>query len=175
MKKIHQFYLDFITAELEASNKSVLPDITDFNNSLKTMDSFLADSLKTRFGMTYMEEPESADYYEEMKSEPPIQARHLFKIDSIENDNVHQVYSAYVSMVSGKKEYFHCLVAKPKGDTFEVISRFTWGIGRDGSNQNHWYFSGGEEMKYTDLKPVIETLRLLSPDDDEESMKMYLS
>ena len=175
MKKIHQFYLDFIAAELEASKKFILPDITDFNNSLKTMDSFLADPLKTRFGMKYKDKPKSADYYEEMQSEPPIQPRHLFRIDSIENTKVHHVYSAYVSIVNGEKAYFDCLIARPKGDSFEIISLFTWGIGRDGANKKHWYNSGGEEMKYADLKPVTETLRLLAPDDDEESMKMYLS
>ncbi len=172
MEKIKQFLEDFIDVEHKAACLSILPDIEAFNKQLEFMDSFLADDLKSRFDMLKLTEPESDEYYEEMSVNPPMTKRHLFKIDEIGKNEI--FYRAFVSMIDGKKEYFHCFVIRELKGKLLITSRFTWGIGRDGINVDHWYFSGGEEMKYTDLKPIKETLRLLAPENNEENMKEYL-
>ncbi len=172
MKKIKQFLDDFIDAEHKAVCLSILPDIEVFNKQLEFMDTFLADDLKSNFGMRKKTVPKSDEYYEEMSTNPPITKRYLFKIDKIEKNEM--FYRAFVSMVDGKKDFFDCFIIKEVKEKLLITSRFTWGIGRDGINVDHWYNSGGEEMKYTDLKPIKETLRILSPEDNEENMKEYL-
>ncbi len=173
MEKIKLFLLEFIKAEYLAKRLSLLPDIAKFNEQLGIMDDFLVESLKSQFGMIQLEQPKRPAFYEKFaKFEPPAE-RYLFRIDKIGTVNPH--YRAFLSDLGDIKWYLDCLVLSEINGQLIITSRFTWGEGRDGSTEKHWYFSGGEKLEYSDLSPVTETLRLLAPEDDEACMKQYLS
>jgi len=172
MNKIHQFFLDFISAEEIAAKNKRLPDLKLYNTSLTHMDSFLSANLKTRFGMLHATEPRDENYYEKCKKMATVSPRFLFKIDKINNKESGTLYKAYTSDINSDKSYFHCMIAQPIENTFQIIPRFTYGNGRDGYNKNLWYNSGGEEFDFDKLK-AQEILRLIAPEDDDESMKMY--
>lgn len=175
MEKIKKFVLDFIQAEVEARIAQLNPDFETFNQKLANMDSFLSDELKTSFGMLYMTEPESEEFYDNVKYMDPIMARHLFIIKEVSNKKYGKLYLCYTSDVNDDKSYFHCLICKHDSQAIQITSRFTYGYGGDGSGKKHWYLSAGEKFKFEELKPVTDTLRILPPEDDEDSMKDYLT
>jgi hypothetical protein len=175
MQKIKRFISDFIEAEVDAHIAQLKPDVETFNEKLTKMDSFLSDTLKTRFGMLYMTEPEPSDFYDDVKDMDPITPRHLFIIREITNKKYGTLYVCYTSDISRNKSYFDCLICHRDGEVIQIVSRFTYGYGRNGSNKKHWYFSGGEKFVFEELKPVTDTLRILPPEDDEDSMKDYLT
>ncbi len=164
----------FIQAEVSAQLARLKPDLEAFNKQLAVMDEFLSESLKTRFGMLYLTELKSTGFYENAQNMEPITPRHLFVIRESNGKKRGNLYSVYVSDISSNKSYFDCLIVKPEGESFLIISRFTFGYGSGGRKEKHWYFSGGEEMEFSNLKPVTDVLHLLAPEDDEDAMKDYL-
>lgn len=174
MKEAVTYFLKFIKAELEAAVKRRAPDIVSYNAALKKMDSFLAPSLKTDFGMLYLKEPKDKSYYEKVKNMEPLHPRHLFKIDKLQKQDGREYFVAYVGDLDETKEYFEALVASKVAGDFEIFSRFTYGYNDEGPDDKHWFHSGGEELDLSVLDQVEETVRLLPPEDDAASMKQYL-
>lgn len=174
MEKVKAFIEDFIQAEISTQLARLKPNLDAFNKKLAAMDTFLSENLKTRFGMLYLTELKSTGFYETAQNMEPITPRHLFVIRESNDKKRGNLYSAYVSDISSNKSYFDCLIVKPEGENLLIISRFTFGYGRDGRKEKHWYFSGGEEMDFSSLKTVTNVLHLVAPEDDEDSMKDYL-
>jgi hypothetical protein len=174
MQNIKQFIENFIQTEYEAKALSWQSDIDAFNKALEKMDNFLCDDLKGRFGMRKKEKPEPKEFYDQVNQIPPKkQSRYIFRIDKIGGEfNCHCVYVSQLGLM--QKCYSTALLVKEIEGKLTVFSRFTWGHGRPEKPKKHFYNSGGENINYKELKPIVETLRILAPEDDEESMEMYL-
>ncbi len=151
MEEVVKFLNTFIKAEHNTNLLSRKPDILLYNKALDTMDEFLRISLKQGLGMMKMDEPKYASFYEFADLVPVTKERYFFRLNKISTDS-NFLYCAYMSSIDGPRKYFNTFIVKPKLNSFEIVSVFTWGKGK--TSKNHWYYSVGEEMRYTDLKPI---------------------
>jgi hypothetical protein len=129
------------------------------------VNAFLEEDMLSVLGMDKLEEPKSAQYYEKIKKAQPITPRHLFRVEHIEDKSI--LFRAYVSDLSGDKSYFDCFIIQLKNETPSIISNYTFGYGRAGKEEKHWYLSGGAKINF-DKARIKEELRLQTAEDEVE-------
>jgi hypothetical protein len=173
MEEVEELFNEFSDAELKAYLARPDPDFKEFNKYLAAMDSFCVDSLKTTFGLMYISEPYPEDIYKALKQSAPPQKQTLFLVRKYNTRKFGLVYRGYLNDINGFLTYIDSLFVREIDEKFMIFSKFTFGYGRSGNRKKHWFFSGGEELKESDLKKPIETYRLTEPSTCEECKEDY--
>ena len=174
MEDVVLFFNEFIELEYKSKLAQLSPDIKTYNTIIEKVRNYVSKPLYIKMGLQNLESPEDDQFYEDAKEMEQPRARTLFKIDKVEYQK-EIYYMAYVSAVTSDMSYFHCFIAEPVKEKFQITIRFTYGMGRDGSTKKHWYNSGGKEIEFMVLRPIVDTIRLQPPEDDPDSMKQYNS
>lgn len=165
LTEIASFVEAFIAAECLAKQLERTPDVAAFNKQVDVVNAFLEEEMISVLGMDKLEGPKSTQYYEKIKKAQPITPRHLFRVELIEDKSTY--FRAYVSDLSSDKSYFDCFIIQLKNASPLIISNYTFGYGRAGKEEKHWYLSGGAKINF-DKAQIKETLRLQTAEEEKE-------
>ena len=165
----------FFTAELNARNGSIRPDIVFFNNQLDVMNSYCITELHDSFGMIKQKYSESDDFYEDYKDSEYTHKRLLFKISKYNNKKYGELYLAYISMFSSIKQtykIFECLFIGKINNEYKIIRSF-WFAKGDGIIPSWNGGVGDHDINFETAGELVAIERYIEPADDEYSMEEY--
>ncbi|WP_234109214.1 hypothetical protein [Chryseobacterium sp. R2A-55] len=175
MEAIKNFIIQFLQAEVIATEASVKPDLEDYNNKLEMMNSFCVSELHNKFGMIPLTDLESDEFYERYKNKKSRNPRLIYKISQYEDENYGDVYIAYISGKNPNEMFFlygECVFINTINRELKIVKNYTFGD--DMLLKKKFETPQGlPDISFETLKKPVAIERYQKPEDDDDAMEHY--
>lgn len=175
MEEIKNALLDFFRLEAEAQTKDSIPDLEDYNNTVREMYSYTTRLLFEGLGVVLYDELQDEDYYEMYKDFPPNKPAILFKISHYKHAKYKDVWIGYSSINNPKAKTLSAayFVIKEEGK-YLIAKRYSYTeFYTDGAKMQWEPGQGYSDLTFESLGELITIERYLEPDDYDNSLELY--
>lgn len=177
MEEVKRFIEEFFKVEANTATLKRVPDLDNYNSSVRNLDAFLIESLKGAWGYQIIDELEEEDIYEMLEGIPDDIPRHLFKISQYSHEKYGDVWVSYVSIQNPDSEHKvlnEIIVIIKEGKGLKIATKFGYSRYDSNGTNYEWKIEAGQrELTFESLEGPIKIERYQLPVDSFDGLKHY--